>query len=252
MNQQSSTQWPLRWQAMVRRIVRVQDESELQPILAELTQINTPYILAFVNAHAMNSIASSSSFFEAMRTVDLILRDGSGIAMLFKLLHLKPGLNLNGTDLIPRIIRLFDAQAIALYGTMEPYLSNTQEYINKNLASNSTITRANGFSDAESYITLAREQKPSLIVLGMGMPKQECIAAKLRAELNHPCLIICGGAIIDFLGGKISRAPAWMRNNGVEWLYRLVLEPRRLFKRYVLGNPLFLINSIRYRWIFEK
>ena len=252
MIQQSSTQWSLRWQAMVKRIVRVQDENELQPILAELRHIDTPYVLAFVNAHAMNSIASSPSFFEAMRAVDLILRDGSGIAMLFKLLNLKPGLNLNGTDLIPRIIRLFDAQTIALYGTVEPYLSNTQEYINKHLAPSSTISRANGFLDAEAYIALAREQKPSLIVLGMGMPKQESIAARLRAELNHPCLIICGGAIIDFLGGKTSRAPAWMRNNGVEWLYRLVLEPRRLFKRYILGNPLFLINSMRYRWIFDK
>jgi exopolysaccharide biosynthesis WecB/TagA/CpsF family protein len=59
-------------------------------------------------------------------------------------------------------------------------------------------------------------------------------------------VIVCGGAILDFLGGGATRAPAWMRRLGIEWLYRLAREPRRLFKRYVLGNPLFLSRARRY------
>jgi exopolysaccharide biosynthesis WecB/TagA/CpsF family protein len=69
----------------------------------------------------------------------------------------------------------------------------------------------------------------------------------LRAQLDYPCLIVCGGAIIDFLGGKIARAPVWMRRLGLEWVYRLVQEPGRLFRRYVLGNPLFLARALRLR-----
>jgi N-acetylglucosaminyldiphosphoundecaprenol N-acetyl-beta-D-mannosaminyltransferase len=84
-----------------------------------------------------------------------------------------------------------------------------------------------------------------VIVLGMGMPRQEEVAAVLRSALGYPCLIICGGAIIDFLGGKTSRAPGWMRAFGLEWLYRLGLEPKRLFRRYVLGNPLFIARALR-------
>ena len=66
----------------------------------------------------------------------------------------------------------------------------------------------------------------------------------LRAALGFPCLIICGGAIIDFLGGKIPRAPRWMRRTGLEWAFRLALEPRRLFRRYVIGNPVFIARTL--------
>lgn len=62
----------------------------------------------------------------------------------------------------------------------------------------------------------------------------------LRAALGGPCLIVCGGAILDFLGGKVTRAPRWMRRAGLEWAYRLAREPRRLWQRYLRGNPLFL------------
>lgn len=80
----------------------------------------------------------------------------------------------------------------------------------------------------------------------MGMPKQEAVAAKLAA-IGGPCLIVCGGAILDFLGGKVSRAPEWLRRLGGEWLYRLLREPKRLFMRYVVGNPLFLLRTLLYR-----
>ena len=71
------------------------------------------------------------------------------------------------------------------------------------------------------------------------------MAAALRTVISHPCLIVCGGAIIDFLGGKTPRAPLWMRQVGLEWVFRLALEPRRLFHRYVIGNPLFLMRALR-------
>jgi N-acetylglucosaminyldiphosphoundecaprenol N-acetyl-beta-D-mannosaminyltransferase len=115
----------------------------------------------------------------------------------------------------------------------------------RSFAPHSTVIRANGFLDAQAYAQLAAEHRPALVVLGMGMPRQEAVAAQLRGVLDYPCLIVCGGAIIDFLGGKTPRAPLWMRKAGVEWVYRLALEPRRLFQRYVIGNPLFLTRALR-------
>jgi len=94
-------------------------------------------------------------------------------------------------------------------------------------------------------VRLAAAHRPAIIVLGMGMPRQEEVAGLLRAALGFPCLIICGGAIIDFLGGKTSRAPAWLRRAGLEWAFRLALEPGRLFRRYVIGNPLFIARALK-------
>lgn len=99
-----------------------------------------------------------------------------------------------------------------------------------------------------AYVTLAEAQQSALIVLGMGMPRQEEVALALREELTHPCLIVCGGAIIDFLGGETPRAPSWMQRSGTEWVYRLACEPRRLFCRYVLGNPLFVWRALKLRY----
>jgi len=231
---------------MLERVVRIETETALSALLVRLRQPGTPMVLAFVNAHAMNSLASSARFFDAIHSADIVLRDGSGMSALYRMLSRSPGLNLNGTDLIPRIIRQFDGEKIALFGTQEPYLDNARRKIAKDLAAHSELVTEHGFREVDAYASLAFEQRPALILLGMGMPKQEEVAMRLRSALNFPCLILCGGAIIDFLGGKTARAPRWMRLAGVEWLFRLALEPRRLFRRYVIGNLLFLSRALYF------
>lgn len=241
----SPADWRQRWSLVVEKIERVQSPVDSQALLASLSHPVRPFVLAFANAHAMNSMVRSVSFFEAMRSADLVLRDGSGMATLFKLLRMQPGLNLNGTDFIPQLIRAFDGRRIALFGTRDPYLSRGKLRVQRELAPHSQLIAADGFLAVEAYALLAVEHQPPLIVLGMGMPRQEEVAAQLRALLDFPCLIVCGGAIIDFLGGKTPRAPLWMQKSGLEWLFRLALEPRRLFQRYVIGNPLFLTRALR-------
>ncbi len=236
--------WQARWQRLAGAVQRVQSARGEAQLLDSLSATGQPRVLAFVNAHAMNSAAASTAFFDAVMAADLVLRDGSGMAILLRLLGLKPGLNLNGTDLIPKILRRHAGRSIALFGTEDPYLARAQERVMSELAPGSTCVSAHGFLDTAHYVRLAAAHRPALIVLGMGMPRQEEVAGTLRAALGHPCLIVCGGAIIDFLGGKTSRAPAWLRGLGLEWAYRLALEPRRLFRRYVIGNPLFLARAL--------
>jgi hypothetical protein len=83
-----------------------------------------------------------------------------------------------------------------------------------------------GFSPPEKYLELAAGAKPELIILAMGMPK------------------INGGAILDYLGEKVTRAPEFMRSHGMEWVYRLYLEPKRLARRYLLGIPAFFSHVV--------
>ena len=245
-NSKASPEWRQRWAVLLKKLVRVQTADDEKYLLQRLSQPERPFVLAFANAHAMNSLATSGPFFDALASADMVLRDGSGMATLYKLMHLQPGLNLNGTDLIPALFRHFNGRPIAMFGTQNPYLERGAEVVAQTLAPNSPQLSAHGFLHANAYVALARKNHPALIVLGMGMPRQEQVAATLRVALTHPCLIVCGGAIIDFLGGKTSRAPAWIRHIGLEWAYRLAHEPRRLFRRYVIGNPLFLSRALRF------
>lgn len=236
--------WRQRWALLAGRIERIQTSAQERQLLDSLSRPQKPYMLAFANAHAMNSVATSASFFFDLYSADMILRDGSGIATLFKMLGRPAGLNLNGTDLIPQVVRRFNGRTIAIFGTRDPYLVRGTQAIAQELAPQSACVSANGFLDTPAYVALAATHQPALIVLGMGMPRQEEVATALRSSLIHPCLIVCGGAIIDFLAGKIPRAPVWLRKIGLEWIYRLTLEPRRLFQRYVVGNPIFLTRAL--------
>lgn len=236
--------WQPRWQELVRGIVRVHSARGHEQLIATLARPTEPRVLAFVNAHAMNCAAVSRDFFEALMAADLLLRDGAGMAILMKLLNQAPGLNLNGTDLIPKLLRAHAGRTIALFGTQDPWLARAQQAVLTQLAPRSPCVVAHGFLDTARYVRLAAAHRPALIVLGMGMPRQEEVAAVLRAALGFPCLIVCGGAIVDFLGGRTARAPGWMRGAGLEWAYRLALEPKRLFRRYVLGNPLFISRAL--------
>lgn len=241
----ASPQWRQRWALLLEKIERIQTTADEQSLLRHLSQPPRPFVLAFANAHAMNSLAASSAFFDALHSADMVLRDGSGMAALFRLLRMRPGLNLNGTDLIPELIRQFDGRCIAVLGTQDPYLQKGVEVVAQKLAPHSRYFSAHGFMTTGAYISLAAKHQPALIVLGMGMPRQEQVAAALRSQLSFPCLIVCGGAIIDFLGGRTPRAPLWMQKTGTEWAFRLAMEPRRLFQRYVIGNPLFLTRALR-------
>ena len=247
----SEPDWRQRWLRLLRQIECVPGPADEDALLQRLSQPARPLVLAFVNAHALNSVAGPGAlpaeFFSALSGADTLLRDGSGVSVLFKLLHMAPGRNLNGTDFIPRLIRSFNGRPTALLGTREPYLEQAASVVRHSLAPDTPLVCAHGFMALDEYVALVRAQRSALVVLGMGMPRQEAVAAALREAVTHPCLIVCGGAIIDFLGGKTPRAPRWMRRSGIEWLFRLLREPRRLFARYVMGNPLFLARALRLR-----
>lgn len=237
--------WQTRWFQLVRGMARVHSPSGERQLLEWLLRPGEARILAFVNAHAMNSVAQDVRFFDALMSADVVVRDGIGMSILMQLLNQPPGRNLNGTDLIPKILQRCAGMPLAFFGTRDPWLGNARDVAVRKLAPGSSVVTAHGFMELEAYIRIAAQHRPRVIVLGMGMPRQEEVAVALRAALGFPCLIVCGGAILDFLGGKTPRAPLWMRRLGLEWLYRLSREPRRLFARYVQGNPRFLARAAR-------
>lgn len=99
--------------------------------------------------------------------------------------------------------------------------------------------------DSAAMIRHIRQSGADILLLGVSAPKQEVWARAWSAELGIP--VLCIGAAVDFISGAKPRAPLWMRRAGLEWLFRLISEPKRLWKRYLVGNLVFLGDLLRYR-----
>lgn len=229
---------------LIDRLDIIAEPDELDRRIAALARPSAPTIVSFVNAHAVNLAWADPAFADELAGADVLFRDGAGLYLLLRrLMGRDAGLNLNGTDLIGRITAAFAGRPAAVLGTRAPFVDRAVEIV-RGLGPAVEAT-ADGFQDEAFYLDLMRRHRCDLILLGMGMPKQERVAARLRAGLDHPCLIVNGGAILDFWAGRFPRAPAPLRRAGLEWAYRLALEPGRLWRRYLLGNALFLWRGAR-------
>lgn len=232
-------------QPLLEKITVVETEAALAALFAHIHGLAQQKIVrvGFVNAHGFNMAWQNPAFARDLTACDYIFRDGSGMKILYRLLGRPAGLNLNGTDLIPRILQDYRGQSIALFGTSQPYLDRAADIIE--LDGSRVVARLDGFQAIDLYVRQHGENTPDLTILAMGMPKQEDVATALASQSRHTKgLVVCGGAILDFMAGKVTRAPEIFRKAGMEWIYRLALEPKRLFKRYVLGNGLFLMRAV--------
>jgi N-acetylglucosaminyldiphosphoundecaprenol N-acetyl-beta-D-mannosaminyltransferase len=98
--------------------------------------------------------------------------------------------------------------------------------------------------EEDSIAAMINESRPDVLWVGIGVPKQEKWMARMRDRLDVP--VMCGvGAAFDFHAGRISQAPVWMQERGLEWTYRIAQEPRRLLPRYLYYNPRFLLAATR-------
>ncbi len=205
--------------------------------------------LGFMNQHGVNLIAKNNALLQSFTDLDYILRDGIGMKLAFKFFKMPAGANLNGTDFIPQLMGQSPTTNTDyfVFGTQSPWL----EQGSQQLLAGRDFHALDGFQDLQVYIDyLNKHIQPdrfNIIVLAMGMPKQEELASLIKQSIKQPGLVICGGAIIDFQAGRFPRAPKLYRSLSIEWLYRLLKEPRRLFKRYVIGIPTFFINLNKYR-----
>ncbi|WP_194945061.1 WecB/TagA/CpsF family glycosyltransferase [Shewanella sp. TC10] len=210
--------------------------------------LSTPDAISvgFLNQHGYNLVAKSPVIKADFLALDYILRDGIGIKIACKLSQIKPGENLNGTDLIPRIIECSQIHSQTVkylcYGTIEPWLSKGASKLFKQHPFDSLDGFQNDDDYLEHFRTHLDKSALNIVVLAMGMPKQERIAKMLTQIVGVRVLVICGGAILDFQAERVSRAPEFYQKNGLEWVYRLLKEPKRMFSRYVIGIPIFFAN----------
>ncbi|HPQ51212.1 MAG TPA: WecB/TagA/CpsF family glycosyltransferase [Alphaproteobacteria bacterium] len=189
--------------------------------------------LAFLNAHAVTFCYEKPEFFTSLFQTNYLLRDGIGVKLALKFFGYPETENLNGTDLIPNILKKFKNRKIAIFGASDAALEACKLKLEKNGIS-TIVCMAHGFHTPEHYLELIKSRQPEIVVLCMGMPKQELLAQTISEQKLCP-LVICGGGWADFYSETKKRAPLWVQKLSLEWLHRLAKEPKRLGKRYTLG-----------------
>ncbi len=208
-----------------------------------------PAVLAYANAHALNVASRNEEFLRVLREADLVLNDGSGLALAARLRGLTFPANLNGTDFTPKVL-LAAAEcgaSVFLLGGAPGVAQAAAERLRTDIPGLSVAGCAHGYfaeADLPALLAEIRASNARVLLVGMGNPQQELWLADHLADTGA-VLGVAVGAFLDFAAQRVPRAPDWMRSAGIEWVYRLAREPRRLFGRYVAGNPLFLQRVVR-------
>lgn len=206
--------------------------------------------VGFLNAHNANLACASPEFARVLEKF-LVLPDGVGVDIASRLLYGSPfPANLNGTDFVPALLTSPSPRlTIGLLGAARGNVEGAARALSVIAPQHEIVVIHDGYYDpADEHKILARiaDIRPDVLLVGMGVPRQEFfIGEKLTAD--HCTLPIAVGALIDFLSGAVPRAPSWMQGVRFEWLFRLWIEPGRLWRRYVLGNPAFLVRVVRQK-----
>lgn len=234
----------------ILKVMTLVDENELDVMLDELSKTKKAVSLGFLNQHGYNLILQKKEIEDSFFNLDYLLRDGKGIELACRYNKISPKLNLNGTDFIPlliaRLLKLENKPTFFAYGTSSPWLEKGAQSLFKD----NSFHCLDGFQKLDIYkehYLKNRTNGLDVIVLAMGMPKQEMLASLIKSVAGCSVIIICGGAILDFQAGKVHRCPNIFQQFGLEWLYRLINEPKRLFHRYVIGIPIFFKNIFYFK-----
>lgn len=214
--------------------IRCETMAEALKRVAAARDPEHPKFFAFVNAHCLNLAYVDAAYAEILRRCDVVWPDGTGVRMAGRRLGFPVPENVNGTDLFPLL-----SGRVFLYGAAPGVAERAAENVRAKYPQMTVVGTADGFGDERAVIEAVNRVRPDILLVAKGVPLQEKWIAAHLGELRCGCAIAVGG-LLDFVSGRIPRAPLWMRRLGIEWLYRLKCEPVRMFRRYVIGNPLFL------------
>lgn len=213
-----------------------------------------PSYVCFANVHMTIEAHKDPSFLEKLDKADLVLADGKPIAIACKLLHHKKQERISGMDFTPRILEKANEKKLSVfvYGSTDDVIGSVKEKI---AIAYPAVYFAGAISppfrnltDDEIKIDIEKINRSGahIVFVALGCPKQEKWIAINSGKLNAVLLAI--GAALPVLAGIEKRAPTWMQHLALEWLYRLIQQPRRLFSRYLYTNSRFLVLLCR-DWI---
>ena len=230
-------------------------QAELGMIPGGKVLINT------INAHSYNTAQKDETFAEALSKGDFLIPDGASIVKACRWLKAKsqPKERIAGWDLFAFEMRRLNDKGkmineklrVMFLGSSEKVLALIRERASIDYPHLEVITYSPPYKpefsdeDNQAMIQAINKANPDLLWIGMTAPKQEKWTYQHWKELDIHCHVGTIGAVFDFYAGTVKRAPLWWQKHSMEWLYRLLFEPKRMWRRYVIGIPLFLWNILK-------
>jgi N-acetylglucosaminyldiphosphoundecaprenol N-acetyl-beta-D-mannosaminyltransferase len=207
--------------------------------------------VSFVNPACVNIAAHDRAYRRALARASLVLPDGIGIKVGADILGSPLKQNVNGTDLFPRLCALMERRQSRLYllGGQPGVPEAVAEQIRSRWPEVQIVGQAHGFFSVAEEGRVVADVKASganVVLVARGVPSQDVFIDRYLPQFGAQMVMGVGG-LFDFVAGRINRAPQWMRDSGLEWVYRLMQEPGRMWRRYLLGNFSFLARVLLQR-----
>lgn len=224
------------------------------PVVNATTTQTVDYLLSgavrsvfFLNAHCANLRARNRTYAAALARADMILPDGIGVELAARMTGAGLTENLNGTDFTPALLHRAArrGQSVFLFGARPGTAERAANTLCRSIPGLRIAGTRDGYAgaaDADAAVAQINASGADILLVAMGVPQQELWIDAHLPDLK-PQLVLGVGALFDFLAGTVSRAPVVVRKARLEWLWRLAQEPRRLAKRYLIGNATFMARA---------
>ena len=242
---------------ILKNLFIVESKGQLLTIPDGKVLINT------INAHSYNTAQNDKAFAEALSNGDYLIPDGASVVKACRWLKAKsqPKERIAGWDLFAFEMQRLNEKGemgdekwrVMFLGSSEKVLALIRERAAIDYPSLEVVTYSPPYKpefsadDNRAMIQAVNDADPDLLWIGMTAPKQEKWTYRHWNELNIHCHCGTIGAVFDFYAGTAKRAPLWWQKHSLEWLYRLLMEPRRMWRRYLIGNTKFLCYILRER-----
>ena len=216
-----------------------------------LYERDEPGFIAYANVYGVNLAQRDETYLGALRAADLVLNDGKGVMLGARLLGKRFPVDLNGNHFTPLLLSIAAERRWPVYffGARPGVAQRAAAALRAAMPALEVAGIRDGDlsrGTRDEIVGDIRDAGSGLLLAALGNPLQEKWLAANLADTGAR-LGVGVGAFFDFQAGEVRRAPAWMNRAGLEWIHRLGLEPRRMWRRYLIGNPMFVWRVLRQR-----
>ena len=205
-----------------------------------------------INVAKLVQMQKDRSLAEAVNSCDLVNVDGMGLVWGGRFLHIAIPERVTGIDLMQNLFARAEIEGMRIFllGATSEVLAKMVAHVREKWPRLVIAGYQDGYFqtvDEVHVVDKIQDSQADMLFIAISSPKKELFIAKYAPVLKVPFIMGVGGSF-DVLAGRVQRAPRWMQRSGLEWLYRLAQEPRRMWKRYLVTNCLFVWMLIKQKW----